>query len=125
MHRYRNTLGTVLTESFRKMETFVIEQCCMDLRRINRAELKLLFVTMLNCRSYLSPLDCETFLKFIKMCFYLDDVFITAEASVKLMNAIQEALKKRIHERTGEVPSELAYHTGNEMMWAVKGGFTN
>jgi hypothetical protein len=97
----------------------------MDLRRVNRAELKLLFIVLLNIRNYFTPLDCETMLNYVKLCYHLGDVTITAEASVKLMHAIQDALKKRIYERTGEVHSDEAYHSGNEIMWTSKGGYTN
>ncbi len=68
----------------------------MEVKPLNRAELKVLFIYLLNCRTHLSSPDCETLLKYVTMCFALGDVTITAEATVKLMTVIHEALKRRI-----------------------------
>jgi hypothetical protein len=91
----------------------------MNIQLLNRSELKILFIALLNCRSYFTPPDCETLLKYITMCFCLSDVTITAEASVKLMNSLQEILKRRIREKTGQS------QTGEDDMLTIRGGFTN
>jgi hypothetical protein len=88
LKRYRNVLGTVLRESFRQMESFALEACMMEVKALNRAELKILFISLLNCRTHFSAADCETLLKYVTMCFCLGDVTITADATVKLMTVI-------------------------------------
>lgn len=60
----------------------------MGLKPLNRAELKVLFVSLLNCRTHFSQTDCQTLLNFVSMTFCLRDVTITADSTVKLMTAV-------------------------------------
>jgi hypothetical protein len=93
----------------------------MEVKPLNRAELKVLFIYLLNCRTHLSSPDCETLLKYVTICFCLGDVSITSEATVKLMSAIHEALKRRMQQKSGEVQSGV----GSNDMVTPRGGFTD
>lgn len=68
----------------------------IGLKPLNRAELKVIFVSLLNCRTHFSQADCQTLLNYVSMIFCLGDVTITANATVKLMTAIHGILKRRI-----------------------------
>ncbi len=93
----------------------------MGVKALNRAELKVIFVYLLNCRTHFSPPDCQTLLNYVSMCFCLKDVTITADATVKLMTAVQEILKRRIEEKSGDVESGI----GRDDMVTSRGGFTD
>ena len=76
-NHYKSLLYGVLTAAFRRLESFLFNDCKRSIKYLNRLQMKTITYPLLNSRVKLVPTHCETFFKFITLCYNLSNVTIT------------------------------------------------
>lgn len=91
--------NSVITDAYRRLELFLIEECHRSIKPLNRYEMSALYSFLCRCRTHLAPEDSNTFLKFVRLVFGISNTSVPEEAAIKLYLSIQKALKTKIGEK--------------------------
>jgi hypothetical protein len=77
-------MAAVLTAAFRRLESFLINECQRTILPLKREQLKSIIFVLLHSKCELLPLHHDYFLKFITLSYNLNDVTITQQEAVDL-----------------------------------------
>lgn len=94
--RYQWTYTAFLNESFRKLESFLIEDCNRNIKPLTLPEMRALVPILLKSQSTFEEDEYLTLRKFIKVTFDLGSVSIFEQMAVKLYIRVQHCLRGRI-----------------------------
>lgn len=88
-------MATILNDVFKKIETFLIEDCKRHIRRLNMNEMKQLQPILLNCRTgkHLGEKKLSIFIKFVKVAFGISTVRISETEAIELYSTLYKCLK--------------------------------
>jgi coenzyme F420-reducing hydrogenase beta subunit len=87
------------TQSYRRMEKFMIEDCQQSMKGTTSNELKVLYTILLNCRDNFEYEEAITFVKFVKLTYELGEVEISLEETFKLYNRFIESLYQKVKQK--------------------------
>jgi hypothetical protein len=82
--RYYPSLSCIVTEAYKWLEQFIIEDCQIKIEIHPREVFKLLFYRFLHCRQSFKNRECATFLDIIRVIYGLSDVTIEEYSAVRL-----------------------------------------
>lgn len=94
--RYKNICNTIVSETYRKLEQFLIEDCNRNIKPLTGPEVRALQPVLMNSQAKFEDDEYLTFRKFMKVCYDLGSVSIFEQSTVKLYIKIQACLRGRI-----------------------------
>ena len=97
---YNNTITTIIRESFRKLEEFLVKECgIVELRVMDRELFGTIKTELVHCRKFLDGETLMCFLAFIGINYRLPEYRLpTVEEALNLHNYVREkALDKIRH----------------------------
>jgi hypothetical protein len=92
-HRYYPTLLCLVTEAYKWLEQFIIEDCQIKIEIHSRGVFKQLFYRFIHCRQSFKNKESATFLDIIRLLYGLSDVTIEEYSAVQLYLVIQKGLR--------------------------------
>jgi len=94
--RYKNICNTIVSETYRKLEQFLIEDCNRNIKPLSGPELRALQPVLMNSQTKFEDEEYLTLRKFMKVCYDLGSVYVYEQSAVKLYIKIQACLRGRI-----------------------------
>lgn len=74
---FRNKLGGILTETFRKFESFLTADLGLTLKYLDRQQMRTIAMMLINCRVHLEIDVMEGFFKWMRITYGLGDITVT------------------------------------------------
>jgi hypothetical protein len=96
---YNRAITTIIRESYKKIEDFLLKQCNIKIHSLTSSEFSLVKTPLVHCRNILSDEDRSTFFKYIAITYKFgkmrEDIFPTADETLRLYKAIVRGLNDR------------------------------
>lgn len=93
---YVRVLKVVISESYRRLEQFLTEDCAKNIKPLSIVEIRALFAILSNVHTKFEEEESFTFRKFMKITYDIESVSIFEQSAVKLFIKIQVSLRGRI-----------------------------
>ena len=97
--KYKTTAYSIATETYRRIERFLMNDCQKKIKPIGHEELRSIFSIILNFRRYLPQKDGEVMTNFIKMNYGMEPVTISMEGALSLYKELVDILKQKLTEK--------------------------
>ena len=73
---YKTLAGSVIILAFRKLESFIANECSKTIKFLDRWQMRAICTNLLNCRVNMEPELITTLFKFIKAGYGFGDIAI-------------------------------------------------
>ena len=87
---------SIATETYRRIEQFLVDHCHKKIRPVGHEELRTLFSVILNFKDYLTEKEAQALVAFLQMTYHLQPVTISQQTTLTLYRALQQILKQKL-----------------------------